>query len=389
MTEIQEPDFARSTIELLLQQNEVADALALISSWLAKHPLDREASLYSLLAAVHLHGPEVYEQEIDDLRRLSNLDEKEKQLVRRIFILGFHAAEQAQQEDKIRAYQRLLRRLLLGQPLDQPIPVAETRRSDIPEMQLALDASSPPAALTLSAEAKKPLPAPRKKTPSKYTGRRFAFGIGAVALLVLQIAYFRSGNHLVISPQASRTKTTVPRVQIARRPSVDAPVVKLQPATLDEPTKESSSQPQLGGRTADPDVPTSSGKFPPPASKRPTKRRKSDIDVAVIRPPRKTPPNNSAAKSKLVHSDSQGDDSTDSTAKSEVPNETSMSYVILRRIALREEPRFAGATVQEVDAGTQIYVLAVHGDWLKVKTRESGIVGYIRREHVIRSDLAR
>jgi len=307
-------------------------------------------------------------------------------LVRRIFILGFQAAERAQQEDKMRAYQRLLRRLLLGQPLDQPIPIAETRRSDIPELQTELDASSPPVALTLPAEAKKTLPAPTKKTPSKYRARRFAFGIGAVALLVLQIVYFRSGNH---SPQVSGTKTKVPRVQIARGPSVDAPVLKLQPATLDEPTKESSSQPQLGGRTADPDVPTSSGKFPPPASKRPRKSRKSAIDVAAIRPPLETPPKKSVVKSKLVHSYSQGDDSTERTAKSEVPNETSKSYAILRRVALREEPRFAGATVQEVDAGTQINVLAVHGDWLKVKTRESGIVGYIRREHVVRSDLAR
>ena len=389
MTEIQEADFARSTIELLLQRNEVADALALISSWLAKHPLDREASLYSLLAAVHLHGPEAYEQEIDDLRRLSNLDEKEKQLVRRIFILGFQAAEQAQQEDKIWAYQRLLRRLLLGQPLDQPIPIAETPRSDIPELQTELDARSPPAALRLPAEPKKPLPAPREKTPSKYRACRLAFGIGAVALLVLQIAYFRSGNHLVISPQASGTKTTVPRVQIARGPSVDPPVVKPQAATLGDPTKESSSQPQPGGRTADPDVSTSSGKVPPPASKRPTKSRKSAIDVVAIRPPLETPPKKSVVKSKLVHSYSQGDDSTEPTAKSEVPNEMSKSYAILRRIALREEPRFAGVTVQEVDAGTQINVLAVHGDWFKVKTRESGIVGYIRREHVIRSDLAR
>jgi hypothetical protein len=389
MTEIQQPDFARSTIELLLQQNEVADALALISSWLAKHPLDREASLYSLLAAVRLHGPEASEREIDDLRRLSNLNEKEKQLVRRIFILGFQAAEQAQQEDKIRAYQRLLRRLLLGQPLDQPIPIAETRRSDIPEIQLELDARSPPAALTLPAEAKKPLPVPKKKPPSKYRASRFAFGIGAVALLVLQIVYFRSGNRLVISPQASGSKTTVPRVQIARGPSVDAPVVELQPATLDEPAKESSSQPQLRGRTADRDVQTLSDKFPPPASKRPKKSRKSDTDVAVIRPPLETPPKKSAVKSKLVHSHSQGDDSAEPTAQSEAPNETSKSYAILRRIALRAEPRFAGATVQEVDAGTQINVLAVHGDWLEVKTRESGIVGYIRREYVIRSDLAR
>ena len=165
--------------------------------------------------------------------------------------------------------------------------------------------------------------------------------------------------------------------------------MKLQAATLDDPTKESSSQPQLGGRTADPDVSTSSGKSPPPASKRPTKSRKSAVDVVAIRPPLETPPKKSFVKSKLVHSDSQGDDSTEPSAKSEVPSEMSKSYSILRRIVLREEPRFAGAAVQEVDAGTQINVLAVHGDWLKVKTRESGIVGYIRREHVLRSDLAR
>jgi hypothetical protein len=58
-------------------------------------------------------------------------------------------------------------------------------------------------------------------------------------------------------------------------------------------------------------------------------------------------------------------------------------YKTNRLLSLRREPRFAAATLQHVAEGTHISVLAVSGNWLKVKPDYSGAVGYLRKEFVI------
>jgi hypothetical protein len=123
MTQIVQHPFDRSRIELLLQENKLIEALALLRQCKSEGLPERETYLYVLFAQARLHGPEPYEADIDALRCLSDLNDREKEMVRRIFLHAFQVAEKASQEEKKWAYQRLLRRLLLGQPLDQPIPI--------------------------------------------------------------------------------------------------------------------------------------------------------------------------------------------------------------------------------------------------------------------------
>ena len=58
-------------------------------------------------------------------------------------------------------------------------------------------------------------------------------------------------------------------------------------------------------------------------------------------------------------------------------------YVTRRAVSLRVEPRFAATAKAQIDAGTSISVLGAQGDWLKVKTRPSGAVGYVRKEYLV------
>jgi hypothetical protein len=115
-------DLDSERIELLLQQAKYAEAKACLSQRIDQFPSDRKARLYLLLVNVNLYGPEPFEREIDALRELFDVNETEKTIIRRIFLLGYRAAERRGQEKLTWAYQRLLRRLLLDQPLDQPIP---------------------------------------------------------------------------------------------------------------------------------------------------------------------------------------------------------------------------------------------------------------------------
>ena len=72
---------------------------------------------------------------------------------------------------------------------------------------------------------------------------------------------------------------------------------------------------------------------------------------------------------------------TDRT-KSEEPPTDAIDYETLRIVPLRQEPHFAAATTENIDSGTVISVLETIGDWIKIKTRSSGSVGYVRKEYV-------
>jgi len=76
------------------------------------------------------------------------------------------------------------------------------------------------------------------------------------------------------------------------------------------------------------------------------------------------------------------DASARKTRISEDPPKLVMNYKTRRTAPLRQEPRFAAASAEDIDPGTPISVLEAKGDWLKVKTRPQGRVGYIRKEYV-------
>jgi len=58
-------------------------------------------------------------------------------------------------------------------------------------------------------------------------------------------------------------------------------------------------------------------------------------------------------------------------------------YKTRHSLSLREEPRFASASLQQIDGGTHISILGTQGDWLKVRTQHSSAIGFLRKEFVI------
>jgi hypothetical protein len=59
-----------------------------------------------------------------------------------------------------------------------------------------------------------------------------------------------------------------------------------------------------------------------------------------------------------------------------------IEYKTRRAAPLREEPRFAATTAEDIGPGTRVSVLGAKGDWLKVKSRLSGKIGYVRKEYI-------
>ena len=68
----------------------------------------------------------------------------------------------------------------------------------------------------------------------------------------------------------------------------------------------------------------------------------------------------------------------------EDPPRRAAAYKTWRPVSLREEPRFAATAKTQIEAGTSISVLEAQGDWFKVKTEPSAVVGYVRKEHLVR-----
>lgn len=122
MTEIFASEQFFSEIERLLNEGKYNGAKALLTQRLDENPRERESRLYLPLVNATLRGPNQYEDEIDRLRTLLDLSNTEKEIVRRIFLLAFNAAEKEGREKQAWVYQRLLRRLLLNQPLGHSIP---------------------------------------------------------------------------------------------------------------------------------------------------------------------------------------------------------------------------------------------------------------------------
>ena len=90
-----------------------------------RQPLDRAARLLLLFANMSKFGPGEFKQQIEEIKFMNDLSGNERYIVQQIFLVGFrHAAQEGQTIQKI-VYQCLLRRLMLGHPLD--VAISETR----------------------------------------------------------------------------------------------------------------------------------------------------------------------------------------------------------------------------------------------------------------------
>ena len=442
MTQTAQNAFDRSSIELLLTENKLAEALALLLQSAQPAPLEREASLYALLLRVRLRGPEYYEQEIDALRALTNFNDHEKTLVRRIFLYAFQIAEKAGDEEKKWAYQRLLRRLLLGQPLDQPVPI--TPKSPLLGRRLIL---LEPAAIVPTPIAITGQRAPKVSTVMDMI-RSLAVVYGAVCLLAAPMVYLASsivyeGNRSAFPPARSTRAPASARVY-SGTDGMSAPEERPIIHRFDEEQIKKSLQKQLSGlryayarwsakeRNARGSVSLKvmvdgRGKVVavnevlselPDAGFIQTvigEARKwqlpivpveaSEITIPLLflpkitRAPRivgwqqasRPEPGGSVEKTApvpiaAVKVKAAGGRETIAASqynRAEQPESLRLDYVARRVVALREEPRFASSTLEEILPGTRMSVVAVEGDWFKVRTAHSRNAGFVRKEFVV------
>ena len=499
MSEIARPESFLTEIELLLSEGKYDVAKASLLQHLEQHPADRESSLYLLLVNATLTGPETYEAEIDRLRNLLDLNNTERDVVRRLFIIGFKAAEEAGREDQAWAYQRLLRRLLLDQELDRSIPRSATASAPslcqqfIPEptvdrvplqksriewlggtvmwirgisgvMQYRLQASMRLLRRTPEIFHHVNLKASFTNWMPNMPSRR-AFVTATAVLLAVPAAYFLATQHYLRKELSSNATASSTVATISEPEPADAPAPVAIRANVSEPdglslkrvrsvvtaylshlravyNEATEKNPNLmgsvsikitvdevgnivkaedaGSRLSDAAFvemvldEVQKWKFPKTAGN-------GEFTLPLLFVPEGMDPRtivrwektvNAAASeakvlrtiiitnsSKPVRDRRQVEVAEEKPAEFKIqrtglttvsrirnieePAKRTIEYRTLRRAPLREKPRFAAATTEDVGPGTAIQVLETKGDWLKVRARSSGSVGYVRKEYVM------
>ena len=290
---------------------------------------DRQAQFSDLLVRMQVNGVPYCDQEIDQVRTVDHLSESEREIALEIFRFGYEAAEKEQRQDKMWAYQRLLRKLLLDRPLDQPIPLNE-RSKEIPREVTGHVAE--PSVTQQSPKHGDTAPLVRTASVSPRVLRYALCSIGVLALLWTAFA-FRSPTPAAIEPLAERASVSAAEPGAMRNAIVD------QVAT-------SSKSPA----TAKLDTPGQAGKI---KSATKVANQATTVDAA------------------------RGGNREREPARDSLP-----IYQTGRRILLRDEPRFGAAAQIMLDRGARLIVLEIDGKWLKVKTAQTGAVGFVREEFV-------
>ncbi|MGZ8480209.1 MAG: hypothetical protein ACXW6K_19910 [Candidatus Binatia bacterium] len=429
MAEHSPTEFTYSRVQRLLQESSYDDAIALLSQRVECQPLDRAARLLLLLANMSKFGPGDFNRQIEEIKFMNELTGNERYIVQQIFLVGFrHAAQEGQTIQKI-VYQCLLRRLMLGHSLD--VAISQTREI---EEECSNPASAEDISPTLGIAEMKPVAAEPEMAPLApariRSWRQHAMiGAGAVVTIVLLGFYVATEPKAPLAQQPSRPIALLGSgIQTETGADSKTPAVVLAPTFTAEPARRlivgqlgklkrayarwSKANPFTSGTVSLKLSIEPSGKIAKVEEvlsrlsehqfldvvvaevkqwKLPLGGTKpAEISVPLIFIPAKDGPAQLAAegKSREPGAAREGYPTKQTSfaaakrklaATSSLPdNETE----IARTAALKHEPRFAANVIEKVGLGTRVTVLRKERDWIKVKVKTSGKIGYMRKEYL-------
>lgn len=237
MAEESNTDFTYSLVQRLLQEARYEQAIATLTQRIASQPNDRMARLLLLLANVSQFGTGPFSREIEELRLFADLSSNERHIVRKIFLVCFQHAERDGQTLQKIVYQRLIRRLMLNQPLDLSISDArEIEQSEQSPWTIAT-----PVALTWTAtSANKAGPEPPPLAPRRIDrwDEYALIGTGALIVIVLLGAYVMTGRRTPLAQNSAQLLSLVSENSETPMAADRArPAVRLASTFTAEPTR--------------------------------------------------------------------------------------------------------------------------------------------------------
>jgi hypothetical protein len=339
-------------LEDLLRSGHYEELHLLLESQLRSRPDDRELRLYQLLFVIKAEGVAAHEREIEDLRNLTELSDREREVIRQIFILGFAEAQREGIEEKSWAYQRLARRLVLHQSLLAPLPrVHSGDTGDSERRKQAADDSTAPSTGLFAG------PDPRAWA---FKGNQNLPGSGPLIAAVVGLAAVLTNYAPIVWNQNRSGFGNAPAIAtrelIEHQPARTTEAAsKAGPSTHDEAkvsstNKGANKEKNISGRTVGIKV--------------------AKVKVSKLSPvpdPREEP----ASKGPAGHPSGELKESALETYQTRVD------------VRLREEPRFGSPRGATIKKGTLINGIDLNRDWLRIKVPSDGSTGFIRKEFVV------
>jgi len=319
-------------------------------------PIDRYRNLCDLLDRVTASGPIDFEPEIDRLREHINFTDAEREVVAKIFRRGFEAALQKGDQHKTWAYQRLLRRLLVGQPLDCPIlgdnPYAMLSQ---PKDRLPGSSSEAQAIRGMFANEEggndRTLGELARGSAIKRSGsgpRRLFYAV-AINLVAVLLWLGPLNTKIPDRANAQRHGETAPAVAIAEKSASAPPSSGTGELAIRMPLP-------IGERESDSKAPAREATAGGPGESRRVPEASAPATVVV-----------SAVKTR--------------PAKPAFPAPGTVLQAA-HEIGLRSEPQHSAPKGEAIEPGARLVVIGEAGSWLKVRCEKDGSTGYVRREFV-------
>jgi hypothetical protein len=416
-------EFTYSRIQRLLQEGRYDHAIAMLTRRVESQPMDRAARLLLLFANLSKFGPGEFKRQIEEIRFINDLCGNERYIVQQIFLVGFrHAAQEGQTIQKM-AYQCLIRRLMLGQPLDVSISEAREIEDECSNPSFAEDIPHSLGFSGMTCDEAESETVPVAPPRIRRWSQEAMIGAGAMIIIVLLGFYAATGRNAPLAQQLSRPLALVDSgVQLETGADRNSSAVILAPTFTKEPARRLIVG-QLGklnnayAQWSEAD-PFTSGTVSLKLSIEPSGKiakveevlsrlsehqfldvvvaevkqwklplggtKTAEISVPLIFIPAKAGPGQLAVEGKSpTKQTSFTAVKPKLAATSTIPdNETE----IARTAALKHEPRFAANVIEKVGLGTRVMVLRKERDWIKVKVKTSGKVGYMRKEYLAAAD---
>jgi len=238
MAELPSTDFTYSLMQQLIQESRCDQAIAMLTQRLEAQPQDRMAHLLLLLANVSQFGADPFSRQIEELRLFTELSSNERDIVRQIYLVCFQHSERDGQTIQKIVYQRLIRRLMLNQPLDLSI----TEAREIEQSEEICGASVAPAALSSTVTRDNEAEPQWFANPPRRLDRwdQYALiGAGAMIVIVLFSFYLLTGRKTSYAQNSMRLLSLVSGAddEIGISPDRTRPAVMLAPTFTAEPIR--------------------------------------------------------------------------------------------------------------------------------------------------------
>jgi predicted nucleic acid-binding Zn-ribbon protein len=309
-----------------------------------RQPADRRtAQLSHLLAWVRLHGSDTYREQIDSLKDFTDLSEREREVVRDIFLARADEAQKRGRDDEMLRYRSWAKNIVYrtrfaDEDIDYVTENGTTENKPgyeagpdgtASQMVPAIPDTNVGKAVLTSAQAD------ATKSPAGNIALGIGIGLGLVLILLVQLFFDTSAEITVASDDAS----TLISSRTVELPKTQQAIDENRSAIV------SDSSPKAEALRPDERV-----------------RAKPDDAKAAVR-----------------------NTSQEPAAKTPRSQSTFGAHTIVKSTPVYSEPNEDSALITRLDPGTQVNVVAARRGWYEIRSRSGRPPGFIRQDGASRN----